>query len=101
FPDWMEANRPEPQAHEAWVDFMIDLARFEYDVFAMFDVAGNEGCPYATTATPDNALRLQPAFSLRTYRFSVASYYHAVRRGEAPSLPASARAPSYVALVRT
>lgn len=101
FPDWLEANRPDGHAREDWVDFMIDLARFEYDVFTMFDVAGSEGSPSATAETPDDALRLQPAFTLRASRFSVAGFYHAVRRGEAPSLPVPAPYPSYVALVRT
>lgn len=98
FPSWMEANRPDPQAREAWVDFMIDLARFEYAVFTMFDADGNEGRPFATADTPDKALRLQPAFALGSYGFPVAGYYHAVRRGEAPLLPAPA--PCYIALVR-
>ncbi|MDV3459138.1 DNA-binding domain-containing protein [Sphingomonas sp. HF-S4] len=99
FPGWLEANRPEPQAREAWVDFMIDLARFEYATFAMFDAEGNEGSPFATSDTADGALRLQPAFALGTYGFPVAGYYHAVRRGEAPPLPAPST--SHVALVRT
>ncbi|MBX9728482.1 MAG: DNA-binding domain-containing protein [Sphingopyxis sp.] len=98
FPLWMEANRPDGQAREAWVDFMIDLARFEYAVFTMFDAEGNEGRPFATADTPDDALRLQPAFALGRFGFPVAGYYHAVRRGEAPLLPAPE--PSHVALVR-
>lgn len=98
FPTWMEANRPDAQAREPWVDFMIDLARFEYAVFTMFDAEGNEGCPFASAATRDDALRLQPAFALGRFGFPVAGYYHAVRRGEAPLLPAPA--PSHVALVR-
>ncbi|MBO9711442.1 DNA-binding domain-containing protein [Sphingomonas sp.] len=99
FAGWMEANRPDGEAREPWVDFMIDLARFEYAVFVMFDAPGNEGRPFAASDTPDAALRLQPAFALGTYRFPVAGYYHAVRRGEDPPLPAPA--PSHVALVRT
>lgn len=99
FADWMEANRPDAAAREAWVDFMIDLARFEYAAFTMFDAEGHEGRPFATADTPDNTLRLQPAFALGTYGFPVAGYYHAVRRGEAPPLPAPA--PCHVALVRT
>ncbi len=99
FPGWMEANRPDQWAHEAWVDFMIDLARFEYLAFTMFDAEGNEGRPFATPDTADGALRLQPAFALGSYGFSVAGYYHAVRRGEAPSLPMPA--PCHIALVRS
>lgn len=99
FPAWMETNRPDPHPREAWVDFMIDLARFEYSVFVMFDVEGNEGRPFATTDTDDTALRLQPAFALGSYRFPVAGYYHAVRRGEAPPLPGLV--PCHIALVRS
>lgn len=98
FPSWMEANRPDRASREAWVDFMIDLARFEYAAFTMFDAHGHEGQPFATMATADHALRLQPAFALGSYGFPVASYYHAVRRGEAPLLPAPV--PSHFALVR-
>ncbi|HTU12061.1 MAG TPA: DNA-binding domain-containing protein [Allosphingosinicella sp.] len=99
FPDWLEEHRPDADAREAWVDFMIDLARFEYATFAMFDAEGNEGRPFASADTPDSALRLQPAFALGAYGFPVAGYYHAVRRGETPSLPPPA--PCHVALVRT
>ena len=98
FAGWMEANRPDGEAREAWVDFMIDLARFEYAVFEMFDAEGNEGRPFAAADTDDGSLRLQPAFALGSYGFPVAGYYHAVRRGEAPPLPAPA--PCRVALVR-
>ncbi|QDX25052.1 DUF2063 domain-containing protein [Sphingomonas suaedae] len=106
FPGWMQANRPEPQPGEApnefmWVDFMVDLARFEYAVFTMFDAQGNEEHGYATPETPDSALRLQTAFALGIYGFPVAAYYHAVRRGEAPSLPPPTPSPSHIALVRT
>lgn len=99
FAGWMEANRPDGNAREAWIDFMIDLARFEYAVFAMFDAEGNEGRPFATADTPDAELRLQPAFALGSYGYPVAGYYHAVRRGEDPPLPGPA--PGHVALVRT
>lgn len=105
FAGWMKANRPDSDAREPWIDFMIDLAGFEYSVFTMFDAEGAEngegtgGKPVATPDTPDAALRLQPAFALGGYGFPVAEYYHAVRRGEAPSPPAPA--PSHVALVRT
>ncbi|WP_313537303.1 DNA-binding domain-containing protein [Sphingomonas sp.] len=98
FPDWMEASRPDAGAPENWVDFVIDLARFEYAVFALFDAPGNEGQPLATTASHDATLRLQSAFALGLYRFDVPGYYHAVRRGEAPQIAPPARCP--VALVR-
>lgn len=98
FADWMEACRPDAGAPENWVDFMIDLARFEYAVFQLFDAPGNEGRRFATAASDDAALRLQPAVSLGRYRFAVPGYYHAVRRGEAPQPPLPE--PCHVALVR-
>ncbi|KTF68504.1 putative DNA-binding domain-containing protein [Sphingomonas sp. HT-1] len=99
FAGWMEASRPDGSAREAWIDFMIDLAGFEYAVFQMFDAQGQEGRPAATADAPDCALRLQPAFSLGRYGFPVAGYFHAVRRGEAPRLPLPRR--SHLALVRS
>ncbi|WP_448663958.1 putative DNA-binding domain-containing protein [Sphingomonas sp. CJ20] len=99
FAHWMEVNRPDHERREPWVDFMIDLARFEYSVFTMFDAEGKEGQALATPDTPDAALRLQPAFALGSYAFPVADYYHAVRRGEAPTVPQGAS--THVALVRT
>jgi hypothetical protein len=98
FADWLELNRPDGMAREAWVDFMIDLARFEYTAFELIDAEGNEGRPFATIDMPDTELRLQPAFALGSYDFPVADYYHAVRRGEAPLLPAPM--PSCIAMVR-
>jgi hypothetical protein len=103
FPGWLADNRPdrdlpEPE-REGWIDFMIDLAGFERAIFAMFDAPGHEGKPFATHDAPDAELRLQPCFALGAYRFDVAGYYHAVRRGESPPLPATE--PSHFALVRT
>ena len=103
FPAWLEQARPDrelpPAARETWIDFMTDLARFERQLFAMFDAPGHEGKAFADAATPDRRLRLQPGFDLGAFRYPVAAYYHAVRRGEdAPLPPAQA---SFVALVRT
>jgi Putative DNA-binding domain len=103
FPDWLEENRPDRDAaaeeRESWIDFIVDLARFERLVFTMFDAPGNEGRPFAETGTPDARLRLQPGFALGAYRFPVAAYYHQVRLGEPAPLPP--RGQSFVALVRT
>lgn len=103
FPTWLEESRPDrdlpPGQHETWIDFMIDLARFEYAVFAMFDAPGHEGKAFAGPATPDRRLRLQPCFALGAYRFEVPAYYHAVRLGQPAPLPPEQE--SFVALVRT
>jgi hypothetical protein len=103
FPFWLGENRPDraepPERREPWIDFMIDLARFERQVFAMFDAPGHEGRPFADSDTPDDRLSLQPCFDLGAYDFPVAAYYHAVRRDEEAPLPPAGR--SFAALVRT
>jgi hypothetical protein len=99
FPDWLDESRPDRDEREDWVDFMIALARFERQLFALFDAAGHEGKPFAGAATPDRRLRLQPCFALAAFRFPVAAYYHSVRLKQEP-LPPPAGA-SFVALVRT
>lgn len=103
FPAWLEESRPDrsmpAEERETWIDFMTDLARFERQVFTMFDAPGHEGKPFADPATPDRLLRLQPCFALGAWRYPVASYYHAIRLGRPAPLPPAR--PSFAALVRT
>jgi hypothetical protein len=100
---WLDTGRPDrdapPDRRETWIDFMVDLAGFERLVFTMFDAPGHEGKPFATADTPDSRLRLQPAFALGAWRYPVAAYYHAVRKGEGPPLPTAGE--TFAALVRT
>lgn len=103
FPAWLSDNRPDRDLRaaerESWIDFMIDLARFERQVFALFDAPGHEGKPFADPETPDGRLRLQPCFDIGAYDFPVPAYYHAVRENREAPLPPAGR--SFAALVRT
>jgi len=103
FPIWLLENRPDralpAKERETWIDFMVDLARFERQVFAMFDAPGHEGRPFALAETPDDRLALQPCFGLGAYDFPVPAYYHAVRLNQPSPLPPARR--SFAALVRT
>ena len=102
FPGYLEDTRPDrdgpEEAREIWVDFMVDLARFERAVFVMFDAPGNEGKPFADEDTPDERLVLQPCFELHVFRFPVNLYYHHVRAADDPPFPPRQR--SLVALLR-
>jgi hypothetical protein len=68
FAAFLDQSRPDrdqpPEEREVWIDFMIDLAAFERQMFVMFDAPGHEGKPFAEPATPDARLRLQPAADL-------------------------------------
>jgi len=91
FSRWLSEHRPDLHApeKEPWIDFMIDLARYEWAVYLFFDKPGHEGRPLATAQTPDAELVVQSTLELHRFAFPVAAYYHAVAAGEsAPPIPA-------------
>ncbi len=90
FPDFLRETRPDQEAaeKEPWVEFMISLAQFEWDLYSMFDAPGHEGKAYASTSDAEENLRLQPCFSIHQYDFPVSSYYSAVAGGKDPDIPA-------------
>ena len=100
FAGYLEANRPDRDAEtrEGWIDFIVDLARFERAVFATFDCPGAEEMTLATPDTPDSALVAQPSLSVGEYRYPVARYYHHVREKTDPSPPDPL--PAYIAIAR-
>jgi len=100
FADFLEQNRPDRDqpTRESWIDFIIDLARFERAVFSTFDCPGAEDLILATSDTPDQNLRAQPSLTVDQYRFPVAWYYHQVREKLSPNPPQEM--PSCVAIVR-
>lgn len=102
FPAFLEETRPDAgngDSHqEIWVNFMIDLASYERSLFELFDAPGHEGKGWPIVDTPDDALVLQPCFSLGAYRFPVATYYHNAVDQSEPDLPPLAE--SYVAITR-
>jgi hypothetical protein len=102
FPGWLEASRPDRDRpageREDWIDFMVDLAHYERELFRLFDAPGHEGAPWPSADVPDEALVLQPCFALGAYRYPVAWYYHEVRAGRQPAFPPAR--PSYVAIAR-
>ena len=102
FPGYLEEARPDrdlsPSARESWIDFMVDLARYERLHFRLFDAPGHEGGPWPTPELADERLIVQPCFALDTYRYPVAWYYHAVR--ESPEAEFPEQRESLVAVLR-
>jgi hypothetical protein len=89
FPDFLEQTRPDADApeKEEWVDFIIELARFEYELSVIFDAHCEEEFERATESTPDEALKPAPLFRLFHHRHPVSRYYLDVTQKKAPELP--------------
>jgi Putative DNA-binding domain len=101
-PAWLEASRPDrdlaADEREDWIDFMVDLARYERELFRLFDAPGHEGGVWPTSEAADADLVLQPCLALAQYRYPVAWYYHEVRHGRSPEFPLAH--PSCMAIAR-
>lgn len=100
FATWLVEHRPDRDAaeKETWIDFMVDLVRYEWAVYLFFDKPGHEPHPLATAETPDADLVPQVSLELHRFDFPVAGYYHGVAAGEDPPIPD--RAESHLGIVR-
>jgi hypothetical protein len=102
FTAWLEETRFDSdrptQDREDWIDFMVDLACYERELFRLFDAPGHEGQPWPDTTADDSSLILQPCLSLAQYRYPVAWYYHEVVAERSPRFPP--QAPLYAVLLR-
>jgi len=90
-PDRTEAA-PSPQAD--WPDFLIDLARLEWNIEKVFDGPGNEGQPILLasdlqklTAQQFGQSKLIPVVSLQLleFRYPINDYYTAARKAKETS----------------
>lgn len=102
FPAWLEESRPDREfgedGRETWIDFMVDLAHYERELFRLFDAPGHEGQAWPGIDADDRELILQPCLVLAEYRYPVAWYYHEVRAGKSPGFPPQSR--SHLVLLR-
>ena len=102
FAGYLQDTRPDkdapPDQQETWIDFMVDLASYERQLFVMFDAPGAEAMQGPDPRTSDTDLRLQPCFDLGHYRYPVAQFYHGVNADTRPDLPGAQV--SHYALVR-
>lgn len=89
FAEYLENNRPDANEDikEDWIDFMIELARFEYAIGVLFDEKAEENYQLATIDTPENELKLLSVFALFKFQFPVRKYYSEFKNGKNPDLP--------------
>lgn len=89
FSDHLENNRPdaEEEQKEDWIDFMIELAQFEYAIGVLFEAKAEEDYQLATIETHEDKLKLVPICALFKFRFPVQKYYSEFKNGKQPNLP--------------
>jgi Putative DNA-binding domain len=111
FPDHLVTLRPErlSSGEPDWADFIIDLARFEWAVYDVFD---GPGCEDVAALSMDRlksvdpveagALRLTPSPALRLLKFAfpVNAFYSEVRAGAGEPPEAPDPCETFVALSR-
>ncbi|MCC9065321.1 DNA-binding domain-containing protein [Flavobacterium piscisymbiosum] len=100
FADYLENNRPDAHENikEDWIDFMIELARFEYAIGVIFEMKAEEDYPLATIDTDENKLKLVPICVLFKFKFPVRKYYSEFKNDKQPSLPSESE--SYCVVLR-
>lgn len=99
FPDFLEETRPDAgsEEKESWIDFVIELARFEFTLSLIFDEHA-DAAELADESARDEDLKLVPTFRLFYHRYPVCRYYLDVTREKEPELPLEAD--SYCAVTR-
>jgi hypothetical protein len=89
FPAYLQANRPDAlnEEKEDWIDFVIELATFEYDLSVLFDQPAEEGYRLAGHDDEESALELVPTCTLYQFQFPINTFYTRFKKGERPPLP--------------
>lgn len=89
FPDYLQSNRPDAEADEKedWIDFMIELAQFEYSIGVLFEEKAEENYQLATIDTQEQKLQLVPICELYKFRFPVRKFYSEFKNEKQPNLP--------------
>ncbi|MRX41295.1 hypothetical protein GJU43_18560 [Flavobacterium sp. LC2016-23] len=89
FAEYLENNRPDANEgiKEDWIDFMIELARFEYAIGVLFEEKAEENYQLAAIDTSEEQLKLVPVFALFKFQFPVRKYYYEFKNGKNPALP--------------
>lgn len=89
FPGYLQDNRPdaEEEKKEDWIDFIIELATFEYAIGVIFDEKAEEDYQLADLNSDENNLKLVPICELFKFQFPVRKFYSDFKNERKPSLP--------------
>ncbi|MFT7251236.1 MAG: hypothetical protein ACI9FW_000963 [Flavobacterium sp.] len=98
FPEYLEANRPDKDQKEDWIDFVIELAQFEYDLGIIFEKKAEENYQLAKIDSQDKELKLVPICELFVFHFPIRQFYSEFKNGKEPNLPFQSK--SYCIVLR-
>lgn len=100
FPAHLQANRPDAldAQKEDWIDFIIELAAFEYAISELFDRQVDEAYRLAEAGDADDHIGLVPACVPFQFQFPINTFYTQFKKGENPDLPFAL--PSHCVVVR-
>jgi hypothetical protein len=87
FAEHLQATRPDKEQKEDWVDFMIELAQFEYALSGIFEEKAEENYQLAEIETTDGELKLVPICALFKFQFPIRWFYTEFKNGSEPELP--------------
>lgn len=89
FPNYMQINRPDADAEvkEDWIDFMIELALFEFDFGVLYEAKGDENYIPAELSDSEDAITLRDVADIYTFQFPIRWYYSEFKNDKKPSLP--------------
>ena len=89
FSEYLEKNRPdaEEDTKEDWIDFMLELAKFEYEIGVIFEEKAEEDYTLANVNSSEESLKLVPICELFKFQFPVRKFYSEFKNGKEPSLP--------------
>ena len=89
FPEYLETNRPDKESpqKEDWINFVIELAQFEYDLGVIFEQKAEEDYQLAKVETAEEDLQLVPICELFQFDFPVRHFYSDFKHGKEPNLP--------------
>jgi len=91
FPAYLQANRPDALSAEKedWIDFVIELAEFEYAISELFDREADD-YRLAEMTDADDKIGLAPTCGLFQLQFPSNTFYTQFKKAASPALPFAA-----------
>lgn len=89
FPNYMRINRPDADAEikEDWIDFMIELAQFEFDFGVLYDQKGDNDFVAAQPDELDENLVIRDVCAVFDFQFPIRWFYSEFKSEKKPGLP--------------